>query len=466
MADEIRQALTRLAEPVVPGPDPYQRLLVRVRRRRRRRTAVACVAGLAVVAMALPVLGAAGRLTTSGVASPPPAAGTYQPASRVEEPMVRQLLDSPTRGNLAGDEALIADLQRRYRAARAELLVDPALHEVRVLLAHDAPNARIVVVAFLDDSHALLRSGSAQPGASVPELLSQTGTPDEPQPLAPYVFYGRSLPEGGRHGTDLRVGLAPAGCLVMVSADGRIQPDGSVARSWRTVSTDGFVTQGSGRVTERWRFTCQGVLRYVGPAVGGPGTRLPREAASPVATAGARGTVDAALAADGARELRELMAGQGLVGSAPQVVWGGRLPGWMAGAPAAVLVRSCSTAGGCAVLLETEAETSSQPGAVATDHRAATGSPDLAVVRVPGETGGVLVVGPEAAVRVELLDALAGTVATGRLDAGAGTLRVDPRQVSTVRLFDRDGRLLRSAATPNLGGSYSGQLGEPTIWAW
>ncbi|MEO3777749.1 hypothetical protein ABGB16_13065 [Micromonospora sp. B11E3] len=118
MADDIREALTRLAEPVVPRPDPYHRLLVRVRRRRQRRTAVAAVAGLAAVAVAMPVIGTGGlRALTDPASSPPPAAGTYQPASRVDKPMVRRLLDSPTRGNLAGDTALIADIERQYRAA-------------------------------------------------------------------------------------------------------------------------------------------------------------------------------------------------------------------------------------------------------------------------------------------------------------------------------------------------------------
>ncbi|MEU9509748.1 hypothetical protein AB0D32_26095 [Micromonospora sp. NPDC048170] len=468
MADEIRQALARLAEPVVPRPDPYQRLLVRVGRRRQRRMAVTCVAGLVAVAMALPVFGAAGRLTVTGVASsPPPAVGTYQPASRIDKPMVRQLLDSPTRGNLAGDKALIADIGRQYRTARAELLVDPTLDEVKVLLAHDAPGARTVVVAFLDDSHAVLRHGSGQAGASVPELLRKTGTPDEPQPLEPHVFYGRYSPVNGRHVADLTVGLAPAGCLVEASADGRIQPDGSVSRSWQVVSTDGFVVRGAGRATERWRFTCHGLVRYAGPAGGGLGVVSPTEAASPVSTAGARGSVNARLAATAVRDLRRELDGHGLIGSTPQVIWGGRLPDWVSGAPAAVLVNSCSADAGCAALLKTEAGPPSQPESGSpTDYWTATGRPDLVVVQVPGETGGVLVFGPESAVHVELLDRKGRKIASGRFDAGAGAVRIDPRQVVEVQVFDTDRRLLRTGATPNLGADFSQRLGEPTVWAW
>ncbi|WP_341716198.1 hypothetical protein QQG74_19520 [Micromonospora sp. FIMYZ51] len=467
MADDIRQALTRLAEPVVPGPDPYQRLLARVRRRRQRRVAVLGVAGVVAAAMALPVFGAAGRLTVTGVASsPPPAAGTYQPASPIDKPMARQLLDSPTRGNLADDRTLIAEIERQYRASRAELLVDPTLDEVKVLLAHDMPDSRTVVVAFLDASHALIRRGDGQAGASVPELLRKTGTPVEPQPLEPYVFLSRHSPVNGGRVTDLTAGLAPAGCLVEASTDGRLQPDGSVARSWQVVSTEGYVVRGPGEGAERWRFTCQGVVRYDGPAGGGSMIVYPEEAAPPVPTDGARGSVDATLAATAARELDREMKGQGLLGPVPQVIWGGQLPDWVPGAPAAVLVRSCSTDAGCAAMLRVEVEpgrSPQQPGLGApSDYWTTKGGPDLTVVPVPGGSGGVLVFGPESATDVKFLDGKKKTIASGRLDSGVGVIHIDPDQVAEVQVFDKGGQLLETA---NLRADF-GQLGEPTVWAW
>ncbi|WP_405097199.1 hypothetical protein [Micromonospora sp. NBC_01412] len=466
MADEIKEALTRLAEPVVPRPDPYHRLLVRVRRRRQRRMTVAGVVGLAAVA-ALPVFGAAGPpAATDAAASPPPAIGTYQPASRIDKPMVRRLLDSPTRGNLAGDEALIADIKRQYRAARAQLLVDPALDEVKVLLAHDVPGARTVVVAFLNDSYASLRHGLGDAGASVPELLKKTGTPDEPQPLEPYVFLGRQSPIAGHYVANLAVGLAPAGCRVETSADGRIRPDGTVTRTWQAVNGDGFVVRGAGQVAERWRFTCDGVVRYAGPEGGGLGRGVVENAPS-VSTTGALGQVDAAFAATAVYELQGMLENHGLTGPVPQVVWGGRLPDWVPGAPAAVLVRSCSTAGGCAALLATDADPPRQPeSASSVDYiSVAMGQPDLVAVQVVGATRGVLVVGPESAVRAELLDGEGRTIASGRLEAGAGAIRADPRQVTKIKILDRDGRILRTEATPSLSAGFD-QLGEPTVWAW
>ncbi|MFV2103395.1 hypothetical protein [Micromonospora sp. LOL_024] len=457
MTDEIRQALARLAEPVVPRPDPYQRLLRRVRRRRRRRLAAASVVALAMAATTLPSLGAADRQPTADGAPPYQA---YQPASLVEEPMVLRLLGSPTRGNLAGDTALIAAIERGYRSARTQLLVDPALDEVRVLLAHDAPGARTVVVAFLGDSHALLRHGSGRPGASVPELLDQTGTPDEPLPLEPYLFFGRHSLVDGRHVADLAVGLAPAGCRVETSVDGRIQPDGSVLRTWQQTSTDGFVVRGAGETTERWQFTCDGVVRHAGPAAGTIG---------PAQTISSDSTTDipAALTASGVRELQGLLGSNGLTGPTPRVVWTGRLPAWVPGAPTAALVSSCSTDGGCAGLLKMETVGRADPESahLASDHRTGTGTPGLIAVPVPGEAAGVLVAGPESAVRAELLDRTGRTVADGPLADGVAAFRIDHRQVSRVRVFDNDDRLLRDVATPRLAAD-AAELAEPTVWAW
>lgn len=149
------------------------------------------------------------------------------------------------------------------------------------------------------------------------------------------------------------------------------------------------------------------------------------------------------------------------------MIWGGRLPAWATGAPVAALVSSCSADGGCAALLKTEAkapprmDSGSPP-----DYWVATGSPALAVVKVPGETGGVLVVGPEPAVRVELLDGKGRTIASGRLETGVGAVRVDPRKVTKVKIFDRVGRLLRTEATPRLDVNLGEALGEPTVRAW
>ncbi|MFG1954493.1 hypothetical protein [Micromonospora sp. NPDC048830] len=77
----------------------------------------------------------------------------------------------------------------------------------------------------------------------------------------------------------------------------------------------------------------------------------------------------------------------------------------------------------------------------------------------------MLVAGPESAARVELLDGRGRTIASGSLEAGVGATRVDPRQVTKLKIFDRDGGTMRTAATPSLGPDL-GQLGEPTVSNW
>ncbi|WBB89481.1 hypothetical protein [Verrucosispora sp. WMMC514] len=453
MADEIRHALARLAEPVVPEPDPYQRLLRRVRRRRQRQAALTGVAALVLAMVTIPPVGLASLLRTDESTL---ATAAYQPASPIDDPMVRRLLDSPTRGSLAGDTALIATIEREYRAARAELLVDPSLDEVRVLFADDMPGAsRVVVVAYLNDSHALIRHSSGPEGASVPELLDQTGTPDEPQELTPYVFFARYAPRGDDHVADLAVGLAPAGCRVEVSNAGRLQPDGSVVRSWARMNTDGYAVQG-GEPAGRWQFTCDGTVRYSGPAVqAGVRTNLTITEAQ-----------ETDLGKTAVRELRDVLDGEGLVGSTPEVFWTGRLPTWVPDAPAAVLVRSCSLDGGCAALLKADARAlaRSHP-AIPPDHRTGIGSAALVAVPLPGETAGVLVAGPESAARTELVDARGSTMTDGPLNDGIGVFKIDHRKVAGVKVFDSADQPLLTAATPHLTED-THQLAEPTVWAW
>ncbi|GAB3845119.1 hypothetical protein GCM10029963_22990 [Micromonospora andamanensis] len=453
MADEIRQALARLAEPVVPQPDPYQRLLRRVRRRRRRQTAVTGVAALVLAAVTLPPVGLVGLLRSD---EPTLATAAYQPASPINDPMVRRLLDSPTRGSLAGDTALIATIEREYRAARAELLVDPSLDEVRVLFAHDAPGARVVVVAYLDDSHALIREATGPEGASVPELLDKTGTPDEPLELTPYLFFGRYSPIDGEHVADLTVGLVPTGCRAEVSNSGQLQPDGSVVRSWQRVNTDGFVVQ-AGEPAGRWRFTCDGAVRYAGPAVQG----VVRRTNLPISSA-----LRPDLSASAVRDLRDMLDGEGLAGSAPQVLWTGRLPAWVPDAPEAVLVRACSADGGCAALLKADARALARTDSAAPpNQRTGLGSVDLVAVPLPGETTGVLVAGPKSAARAELVDARGSTLTDGALTDGIGIFKIDHRKVAEVKVLDSAGQPLLTAATPHLTADRY-EFAEPTVWAW
>ncbi|GAA2710613.1 hypothetical protein [Micromonospora olivasterospora] len=117
---------------------------------------------------------------------------------------------------------------------------------------------------------------------------------------------------------------------------------------------------------------------------------------------------------------------------------------------------------GCAALLATDASPD-PPRQTVPGHRSTTrppsGRPHLVAVSVPGETRGVLVLGPESAARAELLDGKGRAIASGSLEAGVSGVRVDPRQVTKLNVLDRDGRILRTEATPSLGPTL-GQLGR------
>ncbi|MGI5214144.1 hypothetical protein [Plantactinospora sp. CA-290183] len=454
MDSELREELARVARPVVPWPEPYRRLLERARRRRRRR-AGAGAAALAVVVAAVPLL--AGVLDRPGAdPATPPGASEFQPAAPVNDPLARRLLDSPTRGNLAGDRALVDRIARGYLAARTELLVDPALDTVRVLLAHDLPNGRTVVVAFLDDTHALLRKAVAAPGASVPELIDRTSTPLDPDPALPYVTTGINMLGVVENAT----GLAPAGCLAETSVDGRLTDGGTVVRTWQLASRDGLIVRGPEAVRERWRFSCDGVVLYTGPATG-IGRELPRPDASAVPADVPAGT-DPTIAANAGRELTETLQVNGFAATPPRVVWAGRIPGTADDAPPAVLVAGCWSTGGCAAVLQVGDGRMDQSD-VFVPWQTGVGRPDLVTAQIPNDERHILVVASRSATRAELRDTAGRVLASGTLDGGVGRLARPARAVATIAVYGAADRPLTTM--PAVLELRSRQFGEPLVWS-
>ncbi|MEO3746114.1 hypothetical protein [Plantactinospora sp. B5E13] len=456
MTQELRDGLARLADPVVSRPEPYRRLLERARRRRRRQALTTGAAALAALVAVVPLFGG----TVRGGEADPADQVEIQPPAPVADPLARRLLDSPLRGNLAGDHQLIESITRGYRAARAELRVDPTLDAVRVLFAHDLPTARVVVVVFADDEHAVLRTAIGDPGASVRGLLDKTGTPIDTLPFESFVNIAR----GGQHASDdVTLALGPAGCQVESTSNGQLTADGTVRREWRPTGGDGYVVAGPEQVGERWRFRCDGVVRY--DTVPGVTRSHPR----PDATAVPPGTpdgVDPTAAANAARALTEELTYAGLAVGPVQVRWHGRIPGASADTPPALLVTSCAAGGGCAALLQvgtgrTESVRIPSGGGslvLPALWRKAVGRPDLVVAQIPADPTdapadpsgrpatptGVLVVGPAAATRVELLGAGKRVVAEGPLDGGVGRLEPGAEEVSTVRVYDAANRPVAS----------------------
>ena len=260
---------------------------------------------------------------------------------------------------------------------------------------------------------------------------------------------------------DYQLGLAPAGCVAETSADGRLRADGTVERSWQPEGTDGYLVRNADAVSERWRFTCDDEVRYVGPSTGRAMIITPRPEAPAVATGGARGDVDPGTAANAVRELTDALGTNGMAATGtPEVVWGGRLPGT---SQEAVLVQSCEAGGGCAALLAQDLDEVDTARGVRS--QTAVGRPDLVAVRVPFSDQ-VLVVGPPAATRAELLDVDGSALAEGALADGVGVLSyaagADP--IATVRVFDDRDRVVASMpAASDLGSVW---FGEPVIENW
>ncbi|MEE6262222.1 hypothetical protein [Plantactinospora sonchi] len=460
MAHDLRDGLARLAEPVVSRPEPYRRLLERLRRQRRRRALTAGAAAVAVVVAAVPLLGG----TVRGFDAEPAGPVELQPPGQIDTPLERQLLDSPPRGNLAGDHELIDNIARGYRAARAELLVDPALDAVRVLFAHDLPNARLVVVAFTDDdSQAVLREAIADPGASVRGLLDKTGTPVDALGFGP-IFSISRMPAAGTSPDDVRLALGPSGCVVEASSNGQLTADGTVRRDWRPIGGDGYAVTGPEQAAERWRFSCDGVPRYdvsFGSASGRPdATAVPP---------GTPDSVDPTAAANAARWLTDALDRNGLAVGSVRLRWHGRIPGAPADTPPVLLVTSCGSGGGCAALLQVGMGRFEPPSPADEAQTVrysrwltAVGRPDLVVAPIPTDPDGVLVVGPDSATRVELVGDGNRVVAEGPLKDGVGRLEPGEEKVRTIRVYDASDRLVTSMpARPEFG---SVHFGEERVW--
>ncbi|SBT45342.1 hypothetical protein [Micromonospora auratinigra] len=330
--DELRAGLARIADTVVPDPDPYTLVLRHARRRRRHRLAglLAAVAAVLAAALAGPA-----ALTAAGLRQPVDHSdlGHGHP---IESPWSLRLLDSPPRGNLAGDAAFLSEVRRLFDRRRAEVMIAPDLPGVTVLFADESTGAREVVVAYRSATSAALVTRTGPPGASPAQLLGGDGAANLPAD----PFFVDSVAAGGAAETrrQLLLGLAPAGCRISL---GRTAYPGDVGlrRTWQAVPTDGYAfvdvdTPGW------WRVECDGQVRQAGPVSFGPdltgaGTldatwprdQRPKPTPEPPNTTVTR---QAALA------YRSLTAQAGLVDPAPPVIrWSGRLDD--AGGPAVLL---------------------------------------------------------------------------------------------------------------------------------
>ncbi|RNL98672.1 hypothetical protein EFE23_13250 [Micromonospora solifontis] len=479
--DELRAGLARIAGTVVPDPDPYTLVLRHARRRRRRRFAglVAAVAALLAAALTAPVaLTAADRHDRADDLP----LGHGHP---VDSPWGWRLLDSPTRGSLAGDKAFLAEVVRLFDRRRAELRMAADLPTVKVLFADDSAGVRQVVVAYRSATAAALVSREGPVGASPVRLLGGDGMSNgraDPFSLLTAV--------AGTVGDQRQwlLGLAPAGCRISL---GRAAYAGqsTLRRTWQLVNTDGYVLLEQDVAGGWWRVECDGRIRHEGPIW--------------VADTEGRGNADGSYPTDGrwapaadppnptvarqAGRVYRALAGQaGLIDAGPVIRWSGRLD---AAGGEAVLLAAVARVGptllqvggtGAAPLVadataRDPAPTDTVPAPeplrsplVSTGYGPAY---DLVAARVPvrdGERavlgGQLLVVPRKGVVRVEAV--VDGTVrASAPVTGGAALLTLPVGSTVTLRGLDRDG-VVRCSGPLREPAAGERLFNEPLVSAW
>ncbi|GIG00624.1 hypothetical protein [Catellatospora citrea] len=316
---ELIEGLARLAEPVVPGDDPYGRLMRRHRRSRRTKAGGwATGAVLAVVAALLGPIGIQGASTP--VHGGPSTPADVTPGGPVT-PWVARLLSAPTRGSLAGDTAFLTELAERLDARFPEQV---AGGRVKLLFAGEAGGGTVVLAARHSATHQVGIAIFDKPGATAAELaLANTEQRQEGSVSVSTGGIGPLLTEtvtgvDGLWAGYLTVGVVPQGCGIEL-ADGR-----AATLSWRPSPTDGYFVLRSRY--QLLRLTCDGVVRYQGDAdrgmAQGFGRARPSAAEIEQGLVGARGELDREWAG-------ELLRHDGIRDSAdlPRILYQGRLPG-------------------------------------------------------------------------------------------------------------------------------------------
>lgn len=314
LEDRLRAELTRSVASVRPAPDPLRRLLARRRRRRQGRIAVA----LAVVVMSL--LG--GAMTTAGQPTPPDGDPDRPPVTvMLDEPITsaftRALLAAPTRGNLAVDTALVAELTRELAGRQDTWHVDPSLNRVKVLLLADVPGARIAEISYYSDTRAVQVSLSGPTGTSVRDLVDGRYGGGV-MGLRPFFAGSGGAELTGKPPYAFVVALAPPGCVIATSNQARFRTDGTVERTW-VDQGDVVVRPGKDNMMW-WRFTCAGVVRDV--ESGSSESAVPARLAGPPVTE--RGAATTAEVTGALAQWRSL---PGLVVDRHRALWGGVPPG-------------------------------------------------------------------------------------------------------------------------------------------
>ncbi|MGR6321315.1 hypothetical protein Q2K19_19185 [Micromonospora soli] len=478
--DELRAGLARIAETVVPGPDPYERLMRHARRRCRRRFAGL---GAAVAAVLVAALAGPAALTAADL-RPRVDDSRIGHGHRIDSTWSRRLIDSPTRGSLAGDQAFVAKVARLFDRRRAEVLMADDLPTVKVLYADESAGFRQVVLVYHSATAAALVSREGPVGASPDRLLRGDGLSNAP--VDPFNLLSAASGTPGAQRQWL-LGLAPAGCRVSLGRTAH-PDDLGLRRQWQAVPTDGYVLVDQASTDGWWRVECDGQVRQEGPMWFAETDGPANDGAYPDdgRWASSAEPPNPTVARQAGRMYAALARQSGLVDAArPVIRWSGRLD--TAGGAAVLLAApgkgplllqaGDSGAAPLAALATTRDPAPTEPAAPAGPLRSplvATGyapADDLLAVRVPASDGDravltdqLFVVPGEGVSRIEAV-ADGKVRASAAVTGGAALLTLPVGSPVLLRGLDREG-VVRSSGPLHEPATGERIFNEPLVSNW
>jgi hypothetical protein len=426
-------------------------------RRRRARTFAATALTLLVVTCVLGSMATLLQMNSGGIGRP-----DLGPGRQNGEPsaLVRPLLDSPTRGSLAGDINLQKDALDR-------IIKDPDAYglpgdraKLRVLFAGDIPGDRRLVIVAGATAVPQLVNLSGRKGAAA-KNLKLTGWADVDAPVV------------RDDGDGFIVVFGPAGYDMSVSDSPRYLADGTIKRDWKAEPA-GYVARDTKALPNglRVRISRDGTVLYEG-AMASPGT--PRQASVDVNPLHGRGK-PAPAAAQSAADALAYSTGLGGPEIRYVVLWSDdywvddfNQTGTGMGQIATVMAL---TPDGGGPFLTVVLDASPQPNARTHPLAAgAIGDPEkaLLVMRMPHFTPDppdtLQIVAPVTAIRVDLIKDGA-VLASTPLANGVGQFSLAAPLDVTVRAFDAQGTVVAERAFTDAFTVGDSSTVEPQVKGW
>nr|BFE55689.1 hypothetical protein GCM10020063_002150 [Dactylosporangium thailandense] len=457
LEERLREEMARSVAGVRPAPDPFGRLL----RRRRRGHWRWGGAGIGAVVVAA-LLGTQALTASSPNPAPSPTPTHTTSGFRPTRPLsvwTRQMIAAPTRGDLAGDTALVEQLTTALDGARTQLRIRAEFDRVKVLYLARFGGDWVYGAAFYNTEEAVFSGASGPAGSSVGDLVTNRRVISGGD-LSEFMAIG--LPDG------YSVAFAPPGCGLEAAESSTVRPDGTVEHTWASHG-DFTVLPTSDHL---WRVTCAGTVREFAYR----SFADPRHTVAPPPVE--RGTADAQTAAAAlsycprvpgleVRSWRVLWGGTPPGERRPSVVMLGMLDGGLNGGAAEV----CALTGtGDPILVSyvhgepPPAKIKDFPTARLTTALAA--SDALVVVRLPHDedvalSDRLLVVAPPGANRLEVSG-------HGRLTLtdGVGVVEAPVPASLSIEALDASGAVVARTTVAEPTGADRFTVGEPSLHDW